>query len=505
MTTTREGVPVADASGGAGDGQHEPRGGEHARSPWVGIDPQVDPVRWARAAAPGARARPEQGHAAFDPARAGRPLLAARRQRRAWIPDRPAPRMLDSAADRQGAGAPSRLPPAAADREHAHRGDRGCPLLRGAQRRRRRPALGGRTPAGARDRRRTGLSPGSSVQRERGRDQCGGHRARARSPGSDLLGRALQPPAARLDLLGGADPRSGERRDPRGARPLRGAFAPAIRTACRSSPPSRGWSRTSWPRSWRDATSASRPSTWSGSPAASASAARWSPGRGGCSRPRPAAGSGAGPPLRQGAALDASQRGAVTRRADRRAGRGAAGSQPASSARRSAGPSSPSRRSAVGASAVVIGGERIELTPRHSEIVALLSLHPDGLSEPRARPRALRPRLQAGHGAGGDLPPSPRSSAPLLAGIPTGWTPRSAPTPEVSSTRVLGTSTASRARAAPAATHGLSDRDGGRRIAGKPSLQPPCNPPRDATFALAGVRFDRVRANASKEEPWRIV
>ena len=27
-----------------------------------------------------------------------------------------------------------------------------------------------------------------------------------------------------------------------------------------------------------------------------------------------------------------------------------------------------------------IGGERLELTPRHSEIVALLSLHPDGLT-----------------------------------------------------------------------------------------------------------------------------
>ena len=28
----------------------------------------------------------------------------------------------------------------------------------------------------------------------------------------------------------------------------------------------------------------------------------------------------------------------------------------------------------------MIGGERIELTPRHSEIVALLSLHPEGLT-----------------------------------------------------------------------------------------------------------------------------
>src|SRR5206468_11023415 len=33
-----------------------------------------------------------------------------------------------------------------------------------------------------------------------------------------------------------------------------------------------------------------------------------------------------------------------------------------------------------GRAAVVTDGERIELSPRHSEIVALLSLHPDGMT-----------------------------------------------------------------------------------------------------------------------------
>jgi hypothetical protein len=70
-----------------------------------------------------------------------------------------------------------------------------------------------------------------------------------------------------------------------------------------------------------------------------------------------------------------------------------------------------------GRAAVVIGGERIELTPRHSEIVALLSLHPEGLTGrelgrelygPDSRPVTIRAeisRLRARLG-------------PLLAGNP---------------------------------------------------------------------------------------
>src|SRR4029079_3697118 len=48
MATTRDRLPAADASGAAGNGHSDDGAGEHARSPWVGIDPQVDPVRWAR-------------------------------------------------------------------------------------------------------------------------------------------------------------------------------------------------------------------------------------------------------------------------------------------------------------------------------------------------------------------------------------------------------------------------------------------------------------------------
>src|SRR5690242_13106862 len=48
MATTRDRLPAADASGAAGNGHSDAGAGEHARSPWVGIDPQVDPVRWAR-------------------------------------------------------------------------------------------------------------------------------------------------------------------------------------------------------------------------------------------------------------------------------------------------------------------------------------------------------------------------------------------------------------------------------------------------------------------------
>lgn len=48
MARTRDRAPAADSSGGAGDGPGDVRSSEHARSPWVGIDPQVDPVRWAR-------------------------------------------------------------------------------------------------------------------------------------------------------------------------------------------------------------------------------------------------------------------------------------------------------------------------------------------------------------------------------------------------------------------------------------------------------------------------
>ena len=244
------------------------------RSPWVGIDPQVDPVRWARLL----RRAHELALSKGTPPSILRDLVARswRRAASAGVdPDGPAPKMLDAARDGEGARRAPRLAPAAADREHARRGDRGRPLLRRAQRRGGRAAVGGRASARRSDRGRPGLSARAPVQRARGRDQRRRHGPGARSPGADLLGRALQPPPARLDLLGGADPRPREPRDPRRARPVRRASAPVTRTACRWSPPSRAWSRTSWPRSRRAETSASRRSISSGSRPAPASEARW--------------------------------------------------------------------------------------------------------------------------------------------------------------------------------------------------------------------------------------
>ncbi len=90
-------MPAADASGVAGNGQAEVPAAEHARSPWVGIDPQVDPVRWARLL----RRAHELALSNGTPPSILRELVARswRRAASAGVdPDGPAPRMLDAAA-----------------------------------------------------------------------------------------------------------------------------------------------------------------------------------------------------------------------------------------------------------------------------------------------------------------------------------------------------------------------------------------------------------------------
>lgn len=94
MATTRDRASVMEDSGGAGDGPAILR--EHSRSPWVGIDPQVDPVRWARLL----RRAHELALSRGRPPSILRELVASswRRATSAGVdPDGPAPRMLDSA------------------------------------------------------------------------------------------------------------------------------------------------------------------------------------------------------------------------------------------------------------------------------------------------------------------------------------------------------------------------------------------------------------------------
>jgi DNA-binding response OmpR family regulator len=88
-------VPVADSAGGAGRGSHEPRSRPHDRSPWVGIDTNVDPVRWARLLRRAHELALSKGVAPSIL----RELVARSWQRAASAgvdPDRPAPRMLNS-------------------------------------------------------------------------------------------------------------------------------------------------------------------------------------------------------------------------------------------------------------------------------------------------------------------------------------------------------------------------------------------------------------------------
>jgi hypothetical protein len=97
MATTRDRVPAADASGVAGNGQAEIPTGEHARSPWVGIDPLVDRVQWARLL----RRAHELALSNGTPPSILRELVARswRRAASAGVdPDGLAPRMLDGAA-----------------------------------------------------------------------------------------------------------------------------------------------------------------------------------------------------------------------------------------------------------------------------------------------------------------------------------------------------------------------------------------------------------------------
>jgi hypothetical protein len=95
MATTRDRALTEDASGGGGDDGARVTGGGHGRSPWVGIDPQVDPVRWARLL----RRAHELALTRGTPPSILRELVASswRRAARAGVdPDGPAPRMLDT-------------------------------------------------------------------------------------------------------------------------------------------------------------------------------------------------------------------------------------------------------------------------------------------------------------------------------------------------------------------------------------------------------------------------
>src|SRR5436190_11370771 len=96
MTRTRDGVPVAVAAGGGGNGQPEARVRPNGRSPWVGIDSNVDPVRWARLL----RRAHDLALTKGAPPSMLRELVARSWQRaaRAGVdPDQPAPKMLDTA------------------------------------------------------------------------------------------------------------------------------------------------------------------------------------------------------------------------------------------------------------------------------------------------------------------------------------------------------------------------------------------------------------------------
>ena len=133
--------------------------------------------------------------------------------------------------------------------------------------------------------------------------------------------------------------------------------------------------------------------------------------------------------------------------------------------------------------AIVIGGERIELSPRHSEIVALLGLHPDGMSSrelgrelygPDCKPVTIRAEISRLR----------RQLGAVLARNPYRLDAEVRADPEALE-RVLGREGSERLRAA--------------------LCNPRATPAREATLPVAGVRFDPVPANASKEEPWRIV
>ena len=92
----RDRVPVANASGGTGNGAQESHDKGHGRSPWVGIDPDVDPVRWARLL----RRAHELALSKGTSPSILRELVARSWQRAASAgvdPDRPAPKMLNAA------------------------------------------------------------------------------------------------------------------------------------------------------------------------------------------------------------------------------------------------------------------------------------------------------------------------------------------------------------------------------------------------------------------------
>ncbi len=91
------------------------------------------------------------------------------------------------------------------------------------------------------------FQPGACGARQR-RHERGRDNARAGPRRADLLGRALQPAAARLDGRRGPDPRPGDRPDPRRARPLGLVPHGASAHACRWWPPSRMRSNATWPR-----------------------------------------------------------------------------------------------------------------------------------------------------------------------------------------------------------------------------------------------------------------
>jgi GAF domain len=88
-------VPAATAAGGAGGGQ-EARGRDHGRSPWVGVNPGVDLVHWARLL----RRAHELALSKGASPSILRELVARSWQRAATAgvdPDRPAPKALEQA------------------------------------------------------------------------------------------------------------------------------------------------------------------------------------------------------------------------------------------------------------------------------------------------------------------------------------------------------------------------------------------------------------------------
>jgi hypothetical protein len=95
MATTRDRLRAVDASGATGNGQSDTGAVEHPRSPWVGIDPHVDPVRWARLL----RRAHELALSKGRPPSILRDVVAhswARAARAGVDPDGPAPKMLDA-------------------------------------------------------------------------------------------------------------------------------------------------------------------------------------------------------------------------------------------------------------------------------------------------------------------------------------------------------------------------------------------------------------------------